>query len=86
MIQPSLGFLAPLESSAGAGVGVSCDCGSAVLVTHQLRNGLDPYGLPVAVVIRVARCLGCASELRAQLKPIETPRTRMERLRREVSA
>lgn len=64
----------------------SCSCGGRVLVMHEMRNEMDRRGLPVIVVIRVARCRRCTSTLRVRLKPIETPRGRMARLRREVSA
>lgn len=64
----------------------ACSCGGALLVHDQRHSepGLD--GLPVTVVVRVTRCLRCASEQRVEIKPIETPAQRMERLRREVAA
>lgn len=64
----------------------SCSSGGALLVHDQRHKEPDLGGLLVTVVVRVTRCLRCASEQRVEINPIETPAARIERLRREVAA
>jgi hypothetical protein len=64
----------------------SCSCGGALLVHDQRHKEPDLAGLPVTVVVRVTRCLRCASEQRVEINPVETPAARIERLRSEVAA
>lgn len=64
----------------------SCSCGGALLVHDQRHREPGLCGSTVTVVVRVTRCLRCASEQRVEINPVETPAQRIERLRREVAA